>query len=157
MWLSEPQVQHAFFLSLWKMAAYRSRSYLWYRWWPFSKERWPCYGSLTVLRKSDQPFNWAIFLVFFWDWPRDTAARPFVCLSCLSFFVLWCAHVIRGSRHSGLFSWSLCCAMLSCNCCLACYLDGVLLWLLYMYFVLCVCARVCSPWLPSFQIETGGV
>jgi len=76
-------------------------------------------GKMTVLRKSDQPLNWTVFLAFFWEWPRDTAARPSVCLSCLSelvslewrrdtqldlvvslsylsFFVLWCAHVIRG-------------------------------------------------------------
>jgi len=72
-----------------------------------------------VLRKSDHPLNWTVFLEFFWEWPRDTAAIPSVCLSCLSelvslewrrdtqsdlavsliclsFFVLCCAHVIRG-------------------------------------------------------------
>ena len=30
-----------------------------------------------------------------------------------------------------------------------------MLWLLYMYFVLWACTCLCSPWLPSFQIETG--
>ena len=46
--------------------------------------------------------------------------------------------------------------MLSCNCCLACYLDVVMLWLLYMYFVLCVCARVCSPMAALFLNRDGG-